>query len=224
MKRIVLVVLGTALVLLGFGLAFGGGLAAAIVGRDGRVDFGLGTAQTDAGSALVSDLVQTTSPAPSSWGSLTLSVTSLNGKPVFLGLAPGGAVDGYLAGTSYAVVDRWTNGTAEVTEVSGTGRPADPTSQPFWVDSATGHTAVRLDISPVAGSYRVVVVNQDGSSGVAVRVRAGIDASWIYPTGIGLLVGGTVLLLIGVGLLIPGLRTPPPLQPVAARGPTPFGG
>lgn len=60
-------------------------------------------------------------------------------------------------------------------------------------------------------------MSQVGSSGVAVRVRAGIDASWIYPTGIGLLLGGTVL-------LIPGLRTPPPLQPVAARGRAPFGG
>lgn len=223
MKRFVLVVLGTASVLLGFGLAFGGGLAAALVGRDGRVDFGLGAAQTTVGSALVSDLVHSTSAAPSSWGSLTLSVTSLNGKPVFVGLGPASAVDRYLADTSYAVVGRWTNGSAEVTEVSGTGQPADPTSEPFWLRSGTGHAAVRLDLSPYADSYRVVVVNQDGSSGVAVRVRVGIEASWIYPTGIGLLVGGTVLLLIGVVLLIPGLRQPPQQQ-VAAQGTAPFGG
>jgi len=223
-KRIVLVVLGTGLALLGFGLAFGGGLAAAVVGRDGRVDFGLGTAQTDTGSALVSGPVQVTGPVPSSWGSLPVSVTSLNGKPVFLGVGPAGAVDGYLAGTSHAVVDRWVNGTAEVTDVAGDAQPADPAGQPFWLHAATGLTGVRLDVPPDAGSYRVVVVNQDGSSGVVVRVRAGIDASWIYPTGIGLLIGGTVLLLVGVGLLVPGLRTPPPLQPVAGPGPATYGG
>ncbi|HEY5185114.1 MAG TPA: hypothetical protein VIM19_09495 [Actinomycetes bacterium] len=96
-----------------------------------------------------------------------ISATSLNGTPVLLALGPASAVDGYLAGTSYAVTDRWTSATAEVTEVRGHRPPADPTSQPFWVHSATGHTAVRLDIGPDAGSYRVVVVNQDGSSGVA---------------------------------------------------------
>lgn len=34
----------------------------------------------------------------------------------------------------------------------------------------------------------------------------------------------TVLLLSGVGLLVPGLRTPPPPQPVAAQSPAPYGG
>lgn len=224
MKRIVLVVLGTGLVLLGYGLAFGGGLAAAIVGRDGRVDVGLGVAQTGTGSALVSDVRHAGGSGSSSWGSLTVSVTTLNDKPVFLGVGPVGAVDEYLAGSSYAVVDRWVNGAAEVTDVAGDTQPADPASQPFWLRTATGSTRVRLDVPPDAGSYRVVVTNQDASSGIAVRVRAGIEAHWVYPTGISLLLGGTVLLLIGLALLVPGLRTPPPLQPVAARSPAPFGG
>jgi hypothetical protein len=90
---------------------------------------------------------------------------------------------------------------------SGDAPPADPARQPFWTASATseGRDAT-LNWDVESGGWTLVLMNADGSPGVAATVNAGAripligQAAWIV-TAV-----GCVLLAVGGLLLALGLR------------------
>ena len=57
-----------------------------------------------------------------------------------------------------------------------------------------------------SGQWSVVVMNADGSRGVEVQAKAGVDWSPIFPLGLGLTSGGAVLLAAGVMLIVTSRR------------------
>jgi hypothetical protein len=76
------------------------------------------------------------------------------------------------------------------------------------------------------GSWSVVVMNADGSAGVAVGFEAGARIPLLAGIGIGLLIGGLLLAAAAAALLVWGTRSPAPAHPEAsaAGAPAPAAG
>lgn len=130
------------------------------------------------------------------------ATAALDGKALFVGIAPQGAVDAYLAGVAHARlhgvdVDPFTPNFEQVT---GTAQPAAPTAQRFWTASATGlHPVLTWGVRE--GKWAAVVMNADGSAHIAADMRLGANIGylgWIW----GGLFGAGALLLTLSGLLI----------------------
>jgi hypothetical protein len=146
------------------------------------------------------------------YGRVRLKVEPHGDRPVFVGIAPTADVDHYLARTAHA----------EVTDVSfdpfradyrphgGTSAPAAPAVQRFWTASAHGTGPQTLTWKVRHGGWSVVVMNADGSRGVAAGVSAGADLPILTPLGWGLLGGGVLLALVAAGLVVVGVRSPSP--------------
>ena len=82
------------------------------------------------------------------------------------------------------------------------GSPLDET---FWVAQSDGATSAAANWRIDDGSYRVVVMNADGSPGVDVRAEVSVDVPVLQAITFAGLIGGTVLLVIGVPLLVAGV-------------------
>jgi hypothetical protein len=150
------------------------------------------------------------------YGRVRLQVESHDTRPVFVGIAPTADVDRYLARTAHA----------EVTDVSldpfraeyrargGSRAPAPPAEQGFWTASAHGTGPQTLTWKVRRGGWSVVVMNADGSRGVAAGVSAGADLPILTPLGWSLLGAGLLVALVAGGLVVVGVRSRP--RPVAA--------
>jgi hypothetical protein len=214
-KKVLLIVFGAVLALIGAGLSVGGAALLALTGGDGY--FGTDTeALRTPTRALVSE-----PQAPDTGGSgfdatVRLRVTAASGEPVFLGAGPSAEVDRYLAGSSYDEVRDVEFSPFRYATVRHEGERElpPPADQPLWTARATGTGEQTLEIRVGAGDYRVVVMNADAAERVEVRASFGIRVPFLRRLGIGLLVGGVLGLLVGIALLVLGLRTKvPPRQP-----------
>jgi hypothetical protein len=66
--------------------------------------------------------------------------------------------------------------------------------------SGSGEQELTWNITP--GTWEVVVMNADASSGIDVQAQAGFRSDLIRPAATGLLVGGLIALVIGIPLII----------------------
>jgi hypothetical protein len=208
--RITALVIGSLLVLLALGLLGTGGTA---LWAD-RTQRESGYVTTDvhhfstSGSALATVSSELGSAGwgwlypPSVLGKVRIRVTPTNSdRAVFAGIGPSAAVDRYLAGVSHTVISEFWRG--EVEQVAG-GKPAIvPSAQSFWVASATGTGAQNLVWHPKKGSWKVVVMNADGRSGISVSADLGAKIPALPWIALGVLVAGVVF-LAGGALLIAG--------------------
>lgn len=160
-----------------------------------------------------------------------LTVDSSSEKPVFVGIGPADRVGEYLAGSARAeLIDVRTGPFRPRYRTYEGTAPEPPAAQDFWVASASGRGARTLQWAPETGRWAVVVMNADGSAGVAVDASAGVRLPWLLGLAIGLLVGGGVVLILGAALLVIGVtglarhpvppepETPPPGSPVRVEG------
>jgi hypothetical protein len=225
MKKVVLIVLGVLGVLGGLALTIGGIALMALFGTDGTYNSSRERIDT-ATHALVSEPVELENDAPftSDFGDVTvrLSARPNDEGPVFLGIGPAGEVDAYLRGVAIDVVEDWRydfgdDDAIEKRRVDGTAEPDPPTEQDFWTVQASGPGEQRIEWELRSGTYRLVVMRADGSRPVDVVARWGIEIPWIFPLGIGLLVAGVVALLVGILLLVLGIRTKTRRPPVAPQ-------
>jgi hypothetical protein len=142
-------------------------------------------------------------------GTIRITATSTNGKPIFIGIAPQTAVLGWLGSTG---IDQIKNLQFEPFEVTLNRSPGSvtalsaPSSQTFWVARGTGSTTQTLNWKVTSGNWAVVVANADGSPGVAVAARLGAKFSWLGALSIGLIIAGVVLFIIAVVIIILILR------------------
>jgi hypothetical protein len=144
------------------------------------------------------------------YGHLRLTAASHDGRPVFVGVAHTADVERYLAGSAHA----------EVTDVEldpfradyrphgGTARPAQPATAGIWTASAQGAGRQTLNWKVRRGGWSVVVMNADGSRGVAADVTAGADVPILEPLGWVAAGTGLLLALAAVALVAVGARAP----------------
>lgn len=235
--RVVTLVIGCLLVLPGIALLAGGaslGLGY-LLGRDddGFVEVSLDRLESPTVAITAEDLDLSAGPGSPDRVLDALDVdvrieaTSADGADeVFVGIAPERSVDAYLAGFAHDEIDD-INDDLEATyrtRDGGTDIEA-PTTQTFWAASATGVGTQQLLWEATEGQWAVVIMNADGSPGVAVDTDVGIKAGFIGPL-IAILIGIGVLLTAGaVALMIAGAArsrpdrvadAPPETEPVPA--------
>ena len=195
---VVLLVVGSIAALLAF-ILLAGGCAAVVVDRTQRDDDGFLMSPTEdfstATYAIASENADVDLDGPD-WATTdflgTVRIRSESERPVFVGIAREANVAEYLDGVEHAVVTE-IGEEPEYSERQGgalEGRPADQT---FWAASATGAGEQTLEWEPEDGSWNVVVMNADGSRGVAAELSIGGELDPLIWIGVGLLVGGGLL-------------------------------
>lgn len=222
-KRMLVMVLGIILFLVGAGAAVAGGALMLVFGSDSTLSSGQEPLSTQK-SALVASMndIQDTNGIAAAVGQPTLRLAATGtdtGRDVFIGIGPATAVERYLAG---APIDRVTDLEVDPFKLKtkardGTATPAAPGAQTFWVARGSGPDA-SLSWKVRDGSYRMVLMNADGSPGVNADGRVQLKVPSLFAIGIGVLIGGVVLGLIGVTLLIVGVRMRPYGPPAAPGG------
>jgi hypothetical protein len=232
--RILLVILGSIVALLAAGL-----LAAGIVllwaDQTQRDDDGFLTTPTERferdSFAIVSDNIDLfETDAGEDWlllddvlGDIRLRSENVDGGETFVGIGRTADVRRYLGDVER---DEVTDLDFEPFRVSYRrfegGAPAGPpTEQTFWAASASGAGEQTATWSPESGNWTVVVMNADGSQGVAVELSAGAKASFLLWLAIGLVVAGALLLAAGATIVVLGARgaTGTPATGAAAAAP-----
>src|SRR5499427_135181 len=163
-RRVVPIVLGAVLLVIGALAAIGGGALMALFGSNDTLSSGVQHVSTPT-RALVSEAgsIQGASGAQTAVGSARLRITATpagTGHQLFLGIGPAGAVDRYLSGVSHDVATDVSVTPFHLTLARhrGSGTPPPPGSQSFWVAKASGTHPV-LAWTVTSGSYRVVAMN-----------------------------------------------------------------
>jgi len=144
------------------------------------------------------------------YGNVRLKVAPSTDEPVFVGIAPTRDVENYLSGSAHAVVtdvDSWPFH-ADYRTLDGSRTPAAPGGQRFWSASTQGSGDQDLTWDVEDGDWSVVVMNADGSPGVAADVSAGVRITWLAAAGWSLGGGGLLLLTAAGGLTFLALRRP----------------
>jgi hypothetical protein len=227
-RHVIAIVIGCLLVLPGVGLLLGGG-AVGVAGLAARGNGGWMSADLSrvesSGVAVTADDLMVRLEGPASvinWFDLQARVTarSLDGKPIFVGIAPEDSLSAYLAGAAHdriVSVDR--HGVATYEHTSGAGTVASPGDQSFWDRSVNGAATQDLTWTLHSGRWAVAVMNPDGSPGVAVSATAAVRTGALWPITLGLLGAGLVLAGLGAALIVAGVqgrdttKFPPPPPP-----------
>ena len=215
--RVVLVILGSLLALIGAGLLAGGcGLVwADQTQRDDDGFLSTPTERFEASSyAIVSepiDLVE----ADTEGVDWLLSEDVLGDVRVqaadgdlFVGIGPTSEVEAYLGGVEHHVLTDvdYHPFRADYDLRSGDAPTGRPGEQDFWAASASGSGEQTLTWNLESGNWSAVIMNGDASSGIAADVSVGVEADFLIWLAIGLLVAGAIFLLGGAGLIYLGAR------------------
>ncbi|MET0143865.1 MAG: hypothetical protein ABW328_03645 [Ilumatobacteraceae bacterium] len=233
--RIVVIVSGCILGILGLGLLIAGiaGTVAYGVARDDDGYFrtdeihlstptsAITSASLDLGSA----------PGDAEWitarGDFATVILDLqpvgSGQELFAGIGPTDEVTRYLASVPHDSVSDYDDSSSTVTyeRQAGSATPAPPADQTFWVAEVATAQPGTLTWDVKGGDWTVVVMNADGSSGVDANARVGIKIDWLLPVAIVLIVLGAVVLVGGtlLGVFVGRTRRQQPL-PAPAIGST----
>ena len=168
--RTALIASGVVLTAAGGALAAGGVVLGAFGGTDGTLSTGTKHHETTA-NAVVSDEGDLGGSTNLAFGDPTLKVSvSDSDQPVFVGIGPTEDVDRFLAGATVQTVsdfDLWPLQLDTETR-EGNRQPGSPLDETFWVAQSDGATSAAASWKIDDGSYRVVVMNADGSPGVGV--------------------------------------------------------
>jgi hypothetical protein len=131
----------------------------------------------------------------------TIRIRALSSRPIFVGIAPADAAASYLARVAHAQASDLGAESAGFRTRPGGAPSASPSAQHFWVASTTGTGARTLTWKVRNGSWRVVVMNANGSRDVASELSIGASSPHLLTLAIALLVGGILVLLSGGGAI-----------------------
>ena len=194
---------GVAVAVLGSVLLGGGLVVGLTFGPDGTVATEPATVRAS-GVALLVDGLQVDAvglPLPDGIGALTLSATSPDGAPVFLGAAAPGPLDVYLAGAPYDVVAELATGGATTTRsVPGTQQPPPPSAQAFWLTQDEGSPAQLTARIPSGAT--VVLMRSDATPGIDARLTVTLEVDRAWPAALTAGFVGALLLVIALLLLL----------------------
>ncbi len=214
--KVAMTLLGGVVVLMGLGLlATGGGLMwLDHTERDASGYLSTSTTTfSSTGHALVSMVDSGGGAGPTDWlperaiGTVRIRAELADGASVFIGIAPRGAIEGYLNGVGYDEMTDLSFAPLRAADrhLAG-GTAALPEASTFWVASVSGlgRQSLVWDVRP--GHWAVVIMRTDAAAPVVAYVSLGAKAGWLTPLGSGLLAGGAVLLLAGSLLAWRGAR------------------
>ncbi len=222
-KKIILIILGAVLMLCGLGVAVPAAFLSAIVGSDGRITSDYETLGSST-PALVSEtehVSRGTNVPDSGFGAATVVLSARNAdEPIFLGVGRSADVERYLDDVAYDEVRDLNIRPLRVTTTrhDGSSSAPPPQSESFWLASATGENPTLEWQVERSGQYRLVMMNVDGSAGTSAELQLGVQIEGLRGIGVGAIVVGVLSFLIGLGLLIWGIRTRTAPRPVG--GPT----
>lgn len=224
--RVVLIVLGGIGVLVGLALMAGGGFLL-WTDRTQRDD-GFLTTPTERFATPTYALTRTRLEVDTNgedwvlndnWlGKVRIRGESVGDKTLFIGIGPAADVSRYLGPVAHANVQDIDFDPFRVTYLPVTGDAPDgpPTDQTFWSASASGVGTQTLTWKVRDGDWSVVLMNADGSSGVAADVDLGAKLSFLLWVSIGLLIGGALVTGGSTALVVLAARRPrPPAAPPA---------
>jgi hypothetical protein len=143
-------------------------------------------------------------------GDIRLDVAPQGDKPVFAGIARTDDLSAYLAGVSHTRVTDldYEPFEASYSPQAGERSPAKPGSERIWAASTQGAGPQTLTWEAEDGDWSIVVMNADGSPGVAADVSAGTKLPFLTAVGWSALGGGALLLLAAIALAVLGIRPP----------------
>ncbi|HEU5036595.1 MAG TPA: hypothetical protein VFT70_06315 [Nocardioides sp.] len=196
-------VLGVLVLLLGWGTLITGGLT---LTANAMVRDGSGYVMSDAagwsspGYAVQSEGVEVTS-GPLGFGlphrllgRFRATAVPTGGDGVFVGVASSQDVARYLRDVARTTVRDPFSDTTTSRFVDGGSPRVAPTDAGFWVASASGAGPQEITWDPRPGSWRLVVMNAEGTTPVAADVAVGAEAPGLRRLGWGLVAGGLLLL------------------------------
>ena len=233
--KVVSLILGSLLLLVGIALLFGGGALVGVgltfINEDGFL--------TSPPTVIERDTYAVTGRMvlEGDWiwwwrQPATVQVKMTGEQPVFIGIAPSSDLEDYLSDISYSQIEDvdfddyrgrrvWTT---DYRDYIGTSAPAPPGGQTFWHAGVQGAGTQTLKWGIEPGDWMLVVMNADGSRGIEISGTVGVEAPWLLAVGIGLLAAGAVLTALGLTLILlvaRRARTAPP--PATAEAETPVG-
>jgi hypothetical protein len=135
----------------------------------------------------------------------TVRITSESDRALFVGVAPAADVARYLGGVEHSVVTSLER-RPRYAQVSGGAPATPPGEQEFWATSTSGLGEQTLEWAPEDGDWRIVVMNADGSRGVAAELAIGAELDPLLWIGIGLLAAGAVFAGAAALLITLGVR------------------
>jgi hypothetical protein len=232
--RVVALVIGILLLLPAIGLLVGGGTLLWVdrTHRTGGYLMSGGGSFTSTGFALTSEQISLSTgtswvPLSTALGTTRVQVIGANpDKAVFVGIAPVASGNSYLGAVRRTVVKDIGSpyGASAQVSVAGGAPAGPPGDQTFWVAQATGTGPQQLTWSPSEGDWMLVVMNADGSAGVAVQARIGATTPGLTGIAWGLIGGGLFLAVVGVLLIVLASRRPGrPAGPPVGPAPSPAG-
>jgi hypothetical protein len=125
---------------------------------------------------------------------------------VFVGIGRTPDVDRYLAGTHYSEVVDMDGHVPRYLDAEGSSTVDDPATAGVWVSSSSGEGEQELSGDARGGTWSIVVLNADGSTGVAADVEVGVRSGAVTPIAIFLMVVGGLFLTGAVVLIVIGAR------------------
>jgi len=142
-------------------------------------------------------------------------IRSESDRDVFVGIARDTDVEEYLNGVEHSVVTDI--GEDPDYSVRPGGAPTSPPgAQDVWVASTSGSGEQALEWEPEDGSWSAVVMNSDGSRGVASELSIGAELDAALWVGIVLLVVGALLAALAALAITAGARRGRPTPSAAA--------
>lgn len=127
---------------------------------------------------------------------------------VFIGIARTEDVEAYLSDASFDEVTDFVDRRPVYVRHDGTRDavvPA-PVDATFWTQQVAGPGEQQLDWVARNGNWSVVVMNADGSAGVAADVTVGVHSDAVLPIGIVMIVLGGIGTIVSIVLIVIGAR------------------
>jgi hypothetical protein len=143
-------------------------------------------------------------------GKVRVQVDSRGDKQVFVGIARTSDVEDYLAGVSHSTLTDVNTSPfeAEYDDHAGARRPVAPADSHIWAASEHGSGKQTLNWEIEDGDWSVVVMNADGSAGVDADISTGANVPFLDEIGWTAVGSGGFVLIVGVALLVMGMRRP----------------
>jgi len=209
--RVVLIVVGVIAALLSLPL-LAGGTALVVVDQTQRDDDGFLMSPSEdfstAAYAIVSDSADVDFGGSERAARAILGdvrIRSESDRDVFVGIARATDVDEYLNDVERSVVTD-IGEDPEYRHRRGGAPASPPGEQDFWAVSTSGSGEQTLEWEPEDGSWSVVVMNSDGSRGVASELSIGAELDAALWVGIVVLVVGALLAALAAIAITAGAR------------------